>query len=117
MGNLPGKAISDSMNGVTLGAYYEDPNGKIAYSYMWNTKQLTLRYEDDTVVNITENEIGEWKERRDLLDYPNSKDPILPYVFDLLFDLKRMSDLRTYLKRYAKNDNLEEIMKNNNIKV
>jgi len=102
---------------IRVGTYYEDPNGNIAYSYIWNKQQLTLRYEDDTVVNVTENELGEWKERIDLQDYPNSKDPVLPYVFDLLFDLKRMSDLKDYINRYGKDDDLEEIMKNHNIKV
>jgi hypothetical protein len=101
---------------ITVGTYYENQKGEIAYSYMWNKQHLTLRYEDDTVVNVTENEIGEWKERRDLQDYPNSKDPVLPYVFDLFFDLKRMSDLKDYINRYGKNDDLEEIIKNHNIK-
>ena len=79
----------------TIGIYYELPNGKIAYTYGWNgiKKEVSYYFENEKPRVVTENVFQTWKPRKDLKDFPNSKDPVLPYDFDLYYDLKRMSDL------------------------
>jgi hypothetical protein len=46
---------------------------------------------------VTYAEYWTWKHRRDLTDFPNAKDPLLPYVFDLFWDIKHLSELKRAL--------------------
>jgi hypothetical protein len=85
---------SDTID-IHIGIYYELPDGRIAYTYGWNgiEKEVSYQFENGKFGTVSDIVFQAWKPRRDLKDYPNSKDPALPYEFDLHYDLKRMSDL------------------------
>jgi len=86
----------------TIGIYYELPNGKIVYthSYMGNGIKNTISYyfdDDEGSKTVDQDEFDTWKPRKDLKDFPNAKDPRLPYVFDLYWDIKYTSQLKQEL--------------------
>jgi hypothetical protein len=85
---------------ITVGIYYELPNGKIAYIYGCHgvTRKVSCCFEEGDPFLATFKEIKQWKKRDDLKDWPNAKDPKLPYVFDLYWDIKRESELVRVLK-------------------
>lgn len=103
----------------TIGIYYETPEGKIAYTYGWGNGEVSYRFDDDTGgKSVTEKDFQTWKPRSDLTDFPNARDPRLPYVFDLFWDIKYTSDLKQVLEEGHKD--LEQIkakMIENNITV
>lgn len=85
---------------VTVGIFYEMPNGQIAYTYGFDDKKKVVSYRldgDTTGRSVTYEEIKTWNPRPDLSDFPNASDPKLPYLFDLNWDIKYMSDLRRVL--------------------
>lgn len=87
---------------IVIGAYYELASGAIAYLIGWNGRSQSGEYKTDDGKKITYHgvslaEFSEWKVRRDLSDFPNASDPRLPYVFDLFWDLKYLSDLKREL--------------------
>lgn len=87
-------------NHIIAGIFYEMPNGQIAYTYGFDDIKKTVSYlldGDKTGRVVTYEEIKKWKPRFDLYDFPNSSDPKLPYLFDLNWDIKYMSDLRRVL--------------------
>lgn len=96
---------------------YETTDGKIVR--IWGSNRQTVRWYtlvgNDGRVNIFEDgetpiaETNEWKGRPDLADFPGSIDAPLPYEFDLLFDLKRVSQLPSFLED-CDDDELEEVM-------
>ena len=106
----------------TIGIYYELPNKKIAYVYGWDTRSKEISYYfngDNKIRSTSEKKWFTWKPRKDLKDFPNAKDPRLPYVFDLFWDLKYKSQL-TYAisdESYFLSDDIEmikrEMLKNN----
>jgi len=80
----------------TIGIFYELPNKKIAHVTGWNGPSRKIRYYfegDNKIRSTSEDKWFTWKPRRDLRDFPNAKDPRLPYVFDLFWDLKYKSQL------------------------
>jgi hypothetical protein len=82
---------------VYIGCYYEMPDGKIACLTCWNGIKKTFSFYCDDGLGLQESpceELKKWVLCRDLNDFPNSSDPRLPYVFDLFWDLKRVSELR-----------------------
>ena len=87
-------------NHITVGIFYEMPNGQIAYTYGFDDRKKIVSYRldgDTTGRVVTYEEIKKWKPRFDLYDFPDSSDPKLPYLFDLNWDIKYMSDLRRVL--------------------
>jgi hypothetical protein len=54
---------------------------------------------DEPAGSIFEGDMAEWKLRRDLTDFPNARDPRLPYVFDLYWDIKHKSELEHILRQ------------------
>jgi hypothetical protein len=82
---------------VVVGCYCESPDGRIAKSIGWAGAErlLCVRFDgEEGSQAITYDEFsGFWKYRRDLKDFPDAKDPVLPSDFDLLYDVKRRSDL------------------------
>lgn len=85
---------------VTVGIFYELPNGQIAYTYGFDGKKKVVNYRfdgDTTGRVVTYEEIKAWNPRPDLNDFPNASDPKLPYIFDLNWDIQYMSDLRRTL--------------------
>jgi hypothetical protein len=91
---------------VRIGVYHERPDGEIVYAYACtggNTVMYWMsNYSEDGTANLAE--YVTWKVRRDLKDWPNSTDPVLPYVFDLLYDIKRISQLESLWQRSGSSD-------------
>lgn len=86
----------------TIGIHYELPDGRIAFTYGWNGRDNTVSYyfdDDSGAHEVHQDEFNTWKPRHDLSDFPNARDPRLPYVFDLFWDIKRVSQLRLELAR------------------
>lgn len=96
---------------VVIGAFYELPDGRIARTYGWSGADRMVSYYFDTdepAGSIFEGDMANWKHRRDLNDFPNARDPRLPYVFDLHWDLKHISELENTLRSGA-HDDIDEI--------
>ena len=84
----------------TIGIHYELPDGRIAYTYGWSGTEGTISYYFDDNKGgrtVTQDEFNTWKPRRDLKDFPDARDPRLPYVFDLFWDIKCVSQLKREL--------------------
>lgn len=84
----------------TVGIFYELPDGRIAKTNGFNepNKTISFYFDDDNgchTINIDEWQT--WKPREDLKDFPNARDPRVPYVFDLHWDLKYISQVRKVL--------------------
>jgi len=102
-----------------IGAFYELPNGQIAKTIGWNGKKKTILYYFDDGQGshtINEDETKEWKYLK-LYDFPNARDPKLPYVFDLLWDIKYTSDLVRELNGHYDEESIREEMKNYKIQL
>lgn len=106
------------MSNVTIGIYYELPNGQIAYTYGWTGKTRKVMYhlDGDKGRSVTYEEFCTWTPRRDLKDFPNASDPRLPYVFDLLWDIKFTSQLRNELQNHPEQHKIRKLMEEHNIK-
>lgn len=96
---------------IWVGAYYETPNG-IAYVYGCGPEGVTYRCDDDEDrPNVSiEEVVSTWKIRRDLKDFPNARDPRLPYVFDLFWDIKYTSELKAIISGKWDHDERDEII-------
>lgn len=109
------------MSDLTIGIFYQTPDSKIAYTYGFDGKRKTVQYRfNDNKGGRTASygEVKKWKPRFDLRDFPVSSDPKLPYIFDLTWDLKYMSDLRRALESgHPDIANIRHIMRKYNIKV
>lgn len=84
---------------VIIGIHYERPDGVIVMTCGYNAldKLVSWGDNDGDQGEATLDEFKTWKERRDLNDFPNSKDPVLPYDFDLVYDMKNLSQLKPEL--------------------
>lgn len=92
---------------IRLGSYYETENGSIVYAYGVCEGKVMYRYEDDTdTPEVTLDDVNERWKLTDLRDFPNARDPRLPYVFDLFWDIKYLSELKHEL---AKEDSEETL--------
>ena len=108
------------MSNLTVGIYYQTPDGKIAYTYGFDDKKKIVQYRlsDGKGRTASYDEVKKWKPRLDLKDFPDSRDPVLPFIFDLNWDLKTMSDLRRALKTgHPDITNIRRAMQKYNIKV
>lgn len=109
-----------------IGAYYFTPMGvvrttgfskgekgraEITYVRLAKTTQFRNFYAWGTVL---QQDTINWI-RLNIEDFPNSADKQLPYVFDLFFDIKRMSQLRKSFQ-YEDTDELLKLMRNHNIR-
>jgi hypothetical protein len=103
--------MTDKREDVVTGGFYELPNGRIAKTYGWNgiTRMVAYYFDtDEPSGQVSEADIKSWKRRSDLHDFPNARDPLLPYVFDLHWDIKHMSELEKVLREGIHED-IEEI--------
>ena len=85
---------------IFIGSLHELPDGRIAMTvgYYNPIKTITYHFDDDKGLReVSYEEYKTWKLRRDLKDFPNARDPLLPYDFDLLFDIKWTSQLKQAL--------------------
>lgn len=84
-------------HGIVIGAFYEMPDGTVARTHGWDGTRRTVAYALDDGAgarSAAAAEVeGSWRRRPDLSDFPNARDPRLPFVFDLRWDAKRRSDL------------------------
>ena len=87
-------------NHIIVGIYYELPDKSICTISGADCvrRKVTYHLENSGSLSATFKEVSKWKPRRDLQDWPNAEDPIVPYIFDLYWDIKRISDLRRVLK-------------------
>lgn len=53
--------------------------------------------------------------QKEQLDFTDPVDPRLPYVFDLFFDIKTISDLKRYVREEGMNEDLEFMMKDHDV--
>jgi hypothetical protein len=105
---------------IVAGIYYELPDKSICTIFGANSIRREVRYcfEDGTVKVASYKEVKQWKPRRDLHDWPNAKDPKLPYIFDLYWDMKRISDLKRALRNGHKDlEYIKRLMCDHNISV
>jgi len=96
-----------------IGAFYELPDGRIAKTLGWDSrsKEISYRLDDGEGSRIVHEAIAlVWKRRSDLRDFPNASDPLLPYDFDLWWDIKYMSQLRRELVGHDHEDEIREMM-------
>lgn len=106
-----------------VGGYYSTPYGVVRVNHVDNvTKRLGwtsirrtkgIRYKYQHGEKLIEH-TKDWV-LLDITDFPESPDKQLPYVFDLLFDIKTMSQLRRELKNEHKQE-LLELMKDYGIR-
>jgi hypothetical protein len=82
------------------GWYYEKPAGEIVKVIKAFTKHPMVTYRDQQGNEYTTGTavaLAEWKERDDLSDFPSPEDKALPYAFDMLWGIKRYSQLQKVL--------------------
>jgi hypothetical protein len=108
-----------------IGVFYKTPFGVVkTLSYSKRTEETiigwvkirrTKGFRNYYQSGFTkQSETKDWV-RLTLKDFPESVDNVLPYSFDLFFDIKRMSQLRKAFS-YEDSEELLEMMKNHNIK-
>jgi len=81
-----------------IGVFYELPDGSIVKTTGWDgrhpERELVSFYrEGGDGESILKSKTEGWKQRPDLKDFPNAKNPRLPYVFDLFWDIKYTSEI------------------------
>lgn len=106
-----------------IGGYYSTRYGVVRVNHIdnigkrvWWTKirkTKGIRYKYEHGADLIEH-TKDWV-LLDITDFPESPDKQLPYVFDLLFDIKTMSQLRRELKNEHKQE-LLELMKDYGIR-
>lgn len=108
------------MDNIVIGLLYQLPDGQIARLFGANgpTQQVRYYFDDgqgERTAHVSE--ISGWVPRRDLADFPNARDPRLPYVFDLLWDLKYLSCLREELEGHRDESKIRKKMAEHNIQL
>jgi hypothetical protein len=110
---------------IIVGAFYELPDGTIAFVYGYSADKdkasakisyYTLKY--GSIRSYKDTSFAKtvlWKKRPDLKDFPNSKDPKLPYEFDLHYDIKYLSDLKRELLGHPEEKQLRKLMAVHNV--
>ncbi len=88
----------------------EDGQKHILWYKLKKAKNFRNYYEHGSTIAI---DTGTWN-RLDISDFPDSADPVLPYVFDLYYDIKTMSQLREAF-RFEKRGELLDLMRTNEI--
>lgn len=104
---------------IVIGLYCEAPDGQIARTFGWGgaSGMISYYFDDDRggrTVHVDEFRAS-WRMRPDLADFPEARDPILPYTFDLFWDAKRRSDLVTLLADGTEEDEVRKAMEDHGI--
>lgn len=110
--------VTAKIGDVVVGALYERSDGSIIRTYHWDGTEKTISYFDETMKKSYSADLKEfntWKLRCDLHDFPNPKNPLLPYDFDLCWDIQYMSQLKRALQHNHpdKNEILEMMIIHN----
>lgn len=100
-----------SADQIVIGTFYELPCGKIARTFSSGPTGVGYYLDDGNPSKvISAQEIVEsWLLRRDLKDFPQARDPILPYCFDLFWDIKYTSELKRVLAS-KDHDDYEQVL-------
>ncbi len=106
---------------IVIGILYERPDGSIIKTYGFDCMNKIISYFDETLehgYSASLEEFETWKPRYDLNDFPNAKDPILPYEFDLIWDIKYTSQLKRELENnHPDKEEIIEYMKKSGISI
>jgi len=89
----PPKKPHNPKNDIKIGVVYDIPEGIVR---TFSSSPDGIGYNSVGVPGKTNNFEG-WVERGDLVEFPHSWNPKLPYEFDLYWDLKTCNDLRNHL--------------------
>lgn len=94
----PGVKLT-SADQIVIGTFYELPCGKIARTFSSGQVGVGYYLDDGKPSKIISAQeiVDGWLLRRDLKDFPHARDPILPYCFDLFWDIKYTSELNRVL--------------------
>lgn len=79
---------------IQAGAIYKRPDGTFVYVGRTQPPINVEFWSDDEVYHTTPyKDTADWERQPYLRDLPNAVDPLLPYEFDLHWDVKRLSHL------------------------
>lgn len=109
-------------NDFHVGAHYELSDGRLVRTFSCNGRAdpKTVGYYFDDGEGGREallSETATWKLRDDLHDFPNARDPILPYVFDLFWDIKYRSQLVRQVNGHDDEADIREQMAKHDIRL
>lgn len=97
---------------ITIGIFYQMPDGQIALTVGANSPREEIGYllDDDYGTRVAPfSEVSQtWVKRADLKDFPNARDPRLPNLFDLFWDIKTEAILKEVLEE-GRHPDIEEI--------
>lgn len=83
-----------SQNNIKLNVFYDTPKGVVK---TFSFSPAGIYYYNSAGATEVTNNFGDWVERPDLVEFPHTWNPKLPYEFDLYWDLKTCNDLRNFL--------------------
>ena len=81
-------------NKVVGGGFYRRPiEGDVVLTYGGSDEWVHWQTDDGLYGRATRNEMDTWDFLEGARDFPDAKDPRLPYEFDLYYDVHRVSQL------------------------
>ena len=104
------------MVSVHINRFFKKPTGAIIKTYIFSDGRVGYYDNDKCCGDVSIEEYKTW-ELLDIADFPNARDPKLPYVFDLRWDLKYMSDLSREINYHPEKVEILNMMKKYNIKL
>ena len=105
---------------IAFGCFYESPDGRILRTTGWSGATRLVHYNFDDGQGTRTAQAAEyqaWKRREDLADFPNARDPRLPYDFDLLWGVNRRSQLVELLRNAEEAPTVREVMARHGIEL
>lgn len=92
-----------------IGGFYQTPRG-IVRTYAWTGGEILYYFDDDLRYSASPEEAKAWIHLPELRDFPNARDPLLPYDFDLCWDIKYLSDLKRELVGHWDESSIRALM-------
>jgi len=97
-------------NEIRIGqVFYKDKNGEIVKPYGVDQNNIFYTTKDNGHSIIPKTEFDEWTLIDGMKDFENSNNPMLPYSFDLNWDIKYLDNLKEVIV-YEEED--EDLLKN-----
>lgn len=95
MADIIGKVQGDEhKNTILMGGFYRRPvEGDVVMTWGFGPGYVVYASEDGPGARATRDEMDTWDFLEGARDFPNAKDPRLPYEFDLYYDVHRLSQL------------------------
>jgi hypothetical protein len=94
------QSLMQRAGNIVVGAFHESPVHGIIKVVGSSNRTMSVTfyaYSDESTREAPYSEAVDWTLRRDIKDFPESTDPLLPYVFDLHWDIKRLSDVKAII--------------------